>query len=225
MKKLVCTDEIKAAAEKRQKIFCLAGDTIITPAARDLARELGVELLAASSGAEDHTCEDKAFQKDDQVKKNIDRDLIYQIIKVVLANNLLTSAVPLGSAEPFLADCDPRSGLKIVRGRTVKYKPLDLGDPRTKVTYREVISKDHSQTGAGFLSIEQSGFKRKLGNDEIDIILEGSLSVTVNGETYEACQGDVLFIPQGSQVTRSSSGYVKLFYVKANWADLIMVKQ
>ena len=223
MKILVCADEVKAAADKGQKVLYVEGNTIITPAAQDLAKELGVEFAADSSATKNHICKDSALQKKDNQEKAIDKDLIYQIVKAVLANSLLAN-VPAPSSDPaFLTEGDPKSGLKIVRGRTVKYETFDTGNPSTKVAYREVISKDDSQMSAGFLTIEKSSFEWELCYEEIDIVLEGSLSITINGETYEACQGDVLFVPKGSKVTWSSSGYVKLFYATypANWADLM----
>ncbi|MDR3541750.1 MAG: cupin domain-containing protein [Desulfosporosinus sp.] len=223
MKKLVCATEVKVAAEKGQKLFCVDCNTIITPAAKDLAKQMGVEFTIDSSSAGNHICKDSGLQKKDTNETVIDRDMIYQVVKAVLANSLLAS-VPAPSPEtPFRADCEAKSGLKIVRGRTVKLETFDTGDPSTNVAYREVVNKNDSQMSAGFLTIEKSSFEWKLCYEEIDIILEGSLSITINGETYHAHQGDVLFVPKGSKVTWSSSEYVKFFYVTypANWADLM----
>ncbi|ABO51768.1 transcriptional regulator [Desulforamulus reducens MI-1] len=220
MKKLVCADEVKAAAEKGHKIFCVDCHTIITPAAKDLAKELGVDFATGSSAAGNHTGKDGGLPKKDSRENEIDPDMIYQVVKAVLANKLLAS-VP--APTPFRTDYEPKSGLKIVRGRTVNYETFDTGDLSTNVAYREVVSKDDSQMSAGFLTIEKSSFEWELCYEEIDIILEGSLSITINGETYHAHQGDVLFVPKGSKVTWSSSEYVKLFYVTypANWPDLM----
>ncbi|MBM7854165.1 ethanolamine utilization protein EutQ [Desulfohalotomaculum tongense] len=223
MKKLVCANEVQTASEKGQRILYVDSDTIITPAAKDLAKELGVEFAAGSSAAGNHTGKGSGPPKKAGRKNEIDRDLIYQIIKAVLTSGCLAS-VPVPSHElPFLTDGDPKSGLKIVRGRTVKYETFNTGDPCTNVAYRKVISKNDSKMGAGFLTIEKSSFERELCCEEIDIILEGSLSITINGNTYDACQGDVIFIPKGSKVVWSSSGYVKLFYVTypANWSELM----
>jgi len=223
LKKLVSANEVKAAAEKGQKVFCVDCNTIITAAAKDLAKELGVEFAADSSAAGNHTDKDSGLPKKDNRENEIDPDMIYQVVKAVLASRLLSS-VPAPSPEtPFRADGDPKSGLKIVRGRTVKLETFDTGDSSTDVAYREVVSKDDSQMSAGFLTIEKSSFEWELCYEEIDIILEGSLSITINGETYHAHQGDVLFVPNGSKVTWSSSDYVKLFYVTypANWPDLM----
>lgn len=223
MKKLVCVSEVKAAAAKGQKICCIDSRTIITPAAKDLAQELGMEFIADSSAAANHIGSSSGLQQKDNRKKEIDKDIIYQVVKAVLANRLLTSVAAPSPAAPFLTECDHKSGLKIVRGRTVAFEDFDTGDPSTNVAYREVVSKDDSEMSAGFLTIEKSSFDWELCYEEIDIVLEGSLSITINGETYYACQGDVLFVPKGAKVTWGSSGYVKLFYVTypANWPELI----
>lgn len=223
MKKLVCANEVKVAAEKGQKVFCVDRGTIITPAAKDLAKELGVEFTVGSPAEENHSCQDGGLPKTANQETALDRDVIYQVVKAVLTNRLLANISAPVPEKPFLTEGEPKSGLKIVRGRTVKFENFDTGNPSTQVAYREVISKDESQMSAGFLTIEKSSFDWELSYEEIDIILEGSLSITINGETYEACQGDVLFVPKGSKVTWSSSGYVKLFYVTypANWPELM----
>jgi len=223
LKKLVCADEVKAAAEKGQKLFCVDCNTIITPAAKDLAKQLGIEFTVDSSTAGNHLSKESVLQKKDNHDPAIDRDMIYQVVKAVLTNSLLASVSAPAPETPFRADCDPKSGMKIVRGRTVKLGTFDTGDSSTNVAYREVVSKDESQMSSGFLTIEKSSFEWELCYEEIDIVLEGSLSITINGETYHAHQGDVLFVPKGSKVIWSSSEYVKLFYVTypADWADLM----
>ena len=218
MKKLVCASDIKSASDKGQKVICVDCSTIITPAAKDLAKELGVELLAETS-----RCKDGGVQKKDRQVKEIDRDIIYQIVKAALLRHLAASGSDAPPESPFQADCDPKSGLKIIRGSSVKYETFDTGNPSASAAYREVISKDDSKMSAGFLTIEKSSFDWELCYEEVDIILEGSLSIAINGRTYYASQGDVLFIPRGSKVTWSTSGHVKLFYVTypANWSDLM----
>jgi len=220
LRKLVCAAEVKAAADDGQKIFCIDRGTIITPAAKDLAKELGVEFTLDSYTPGNHSsCQQETRNK----SAALDRDIIYHVVKAVLTNHLLAGVAAPVLQTPFHAESEPKSGLKIVRGRTVKFEDFDTGTPGANVAYREVVCKDESKMSAGFLTIEKSSFDWELCYEEIDIILEGSLSITINGETYEACQGDVLFVPKGSKVTWSSSGYVKLFYVTypANWPDLM----
>ncbi len=223
MKRLVCASEVKAAAEKGKKIFCVDSNTIITAAANDVAKELGVEFTIGSVATENNITTDCVQKQSHIQEQEIDRDMIYQVVKAVLANGLMASVTAPVSEIPFRDDGEPKSGLKIVRGRTVKFENFDTGDSSNNVAYREVVSKDESKMSAGFLTIEKSSFEWELCYEEIDIILEGSLSITVDGETYQAHQGDVLFVPKGSKVIWSSSEYVKLFYVTypANWPDLM----
>lgn len=223
MKKLVSANEVKAAAQKGQKLYRVDSNTIITMAAKDLAKELGVEFTEESFAEETRISTESGLQKKDSRENDIDPEMIFQVVKAVLTNTLQANN-PAGSPDmPFRADGNPKSGLKIVRGRTVKLETFETGDSSTNVAYREVVSKNDSQMSAGFLTIEKSSFDWELCYEEIDIILEGCLSITIDGETYHAYQGDVLFVPKGSKVTWSSPEYVKLFYVTypANWADLM----
>lgn len=222
MKKVICANEVKAAADTGLKVISMDSSTIVTPAAKDLAKELGVEFTLAALMDGKQCCKPAEHQQTIRQVPAIDRELICDIVKAVLAKGFLAKA----PEKQMIVDREPQSGLKIVRGRTVNYEPFDTGNPGTQVAYREVVSKDESQMSAGFLTIEQSSFDWELSYEEVDIVLEGNLAITINGQTYEACQGDVLFIPKGSKVTWSASGYVKLFYVTypANWPDL-MAKQ
>ena len=57
---------------------------------------------------------------------------------------------------------------------------------------------------AGFLVIENSKFDWELTYEEIDYVIEGTLTVEINGKTYTAYPGDVLFVPAGSKVVWGS---------------------
>ena len=54
-------------------------------------------------------------------------------------------------------------------------------------------------------------------------MIEGTLTVTIDGTTYTAHAGDVLFVPSGSKVTWGSPNKARVFYATypANWADLL----
>lgn len=216
MKKLVCASEVEAAVKTGQKAVHIDCNTIITPAAKDAARELGVLFTAAQAGQEAG-----GAQQESRTEGELDREVICQIVKAVLASQLLSGRSAF--SPPYLSETELKSGVKIIRGRTVQFENFDTGNPAANVSYREVIGKSESQMSAGFLTIEQSSFDWELSYEEIDVILEGNLSVTINGVTQHAAQGDVLFIPKGTKITWSAASYVKLFYVTypANWAELM----
>ena len=71
--------------------------------------------------------------------------------------------------------------------------------------------------------IENSSFDWELTYEEIDYVIEGTLTVTIDGTTYTAHAGDVLFVPSGSKVTWGSPDKARVFYATypANWADLL----
>ena len=122
----------------------------------------------------------------------------------------------------FDAECDP-NGLKIVRGNTVKMDIFDTGNPNARAYFQELVNKEESKMSAGFLVIENSKFDWELTYEEIDYVIEGTLTVEINGKTYTAYPGDVLFVPSGSKVVWGSPDKARLFYATypANWADLL----
>ena len=67
-------------------------------------------------------------------------------------------------------------------------------------------------------NIDYEGYKRV-----IDYVIEGTLTVTIDGTTYCAHAGDVLFVPSGSKVVWGSPDKARIFYATypANWADLV----
>lgn len=216
MKNLISVDAVKQAAAKGQHEFCVDNNTLITPAARDFAREKGITFVTADTAqGQSGLATGKPASG-----KTIDKELLYQIVKQVLcAKGMLASSV---AAPPYQADVDPQSGLKVVQGNTVTFEEFDTGKAGTKVAYREVISKTESRMSSGFLTIDQSSFEWELtGYEEIDFVVAGSLQLTINGITRRAVQGDVIFIPKGSRVTWQAEGFVKLFYTTypADWAD------
>lgn len=115
------------------------------------------------------------------------------------------------------------NGLKVVRGRTVKMDVFDTGNPDATAYFQELVSKDESHISAGFLIIENSKFDWELTYEEIDYVIEGTLTITIDGKTYTAHAGDVLFVPSNSKVVWGSPDRARVFYATypANWADLL----
>ncbi|AGM98043.1 cupin domain-containing protein [Streptococcus iniae] len=115
------------------------------------------------------------------------------------------------------------NGLKIVKGGTVRMDVFDTGNPEDKIGFQELVSKDESKMSAGFLTIDHSSFAWKLPYEEIDYVISGTVSIDIDGQTYVGRAGDVIFVPEGSDVVWGSPDNAKLFYTTfpANWADLM----
>lgn len=220
MKRLICGKDVEALILKGEKVFYVDGTEIITPAAKDLARINGIIFTTEASTPKVQSSEVKKAPS----IENMDSEMMLNLFKAMMDKGLLQEMLKALQAKnlPFQAECDS-SGLKVVRGNTVKMDVFDTGNPNAKVYFQELINKEESKMSAGFLVIENSKFDWELTYEEIDYVIEGTLTVEINGKTYVAYPGDVLFVPSGSKVVWGSPDKARVFYTTypANWADLL----
>lgn len=220
MRKLICAKDVEALILKKEKVFYVDGSEIITPSAQDFAKNNEIVFTTEAPAPKVQELEVKKLQSingmDSEMILNLfrtmmDKGLLQEILECLKPKNLL-----------FEAECDP-SGLKVVRGSTVKMDIFDTGNPNARVYFQELVSKEESKMSAGFLIIENSKFDWELTYEEIDYVIEGTLTVEINGKTYTAYPGDVLFVPSGSKVVWGSPDKARIFYTTypANWADLL----
>jgi ethanolamine utilization protein EutQ len=213
VKRLITVREVKECKNSGKNIIFVDKGTIITPAAIDAATEINVDFIEGSEM-------EKVNEKTDSNptnEKNIDMDMIYKIVKEVMAQSMLTASV-----KSFDKECDP-SGLKLIRGNTVECERFETGNPNSKVGLKDIVNtKESPNMGAGFMTIEKSSFDWELCYEEFDYIVEGNLDITIDGKTYHGKAGDVFFIPKNSKITWSTPDFARFFYVTypANWAEL-----
>lgn len=117
---------------------------------------------------------------------------------------------------------DP-SGLVLVRGDSVELTPFTAAGPGKKVGMADLItSRDGAPMTAGIMSWARAdSFPWKLDYDEVDLVLEGVLHITIDGRTLEGKPGDVFYIPKGSSIVFGTPWRTKVFYVTypADWAS------
>lgn len=220
MKKLICAKDIETFLKEESKVFYISDDMIITPSAKDLAKANGIEFLN-----EVCKCEVKTSDTLKNCSENIDCEKFLELFKSMMQKGILQEMLDCLKKEknmPYDFEADS-SGLKVVRGNTVKMDVFDTGDPDVKAYFQELVSKDESKISAGFLVIENSSFPWELTYEEIDYVIEGTLTIEINGKKFTAYPGDVLFVPSGSKVVWGSPDKARIFYATypANWADLI----
>lgn len=224
MKKLICVKDIEALNSQGKKIFYIDSNTIITPSAKDAAKTSGIEFSDETNRCEEQTscCEENTSKPEKTSGGDIDSNMIYQVLKTMMEKGFLNGMFDNAQTQPYYAERD-KDGLKLVRGSTVKMEVFDTGNPNNKVFYQELISKDDSKMSAGFLTIEKSSFEWELCYEEIDYVIEGTLTLEINGKTFTAYAGDVLLVPSGSKVVWGSPDKARVFYATypANWADLM----
>ncbi|QIB68847.1 cupin domain-containing protein [Aminipila butyrica] len=223
MKRLVCAKDVEVLSRKGQKVFYIDENTLVTPSAKDAARACGVEFSTeapAACCAAPADCEVQAAipaavaETVSGCDGEIDSNMIYNVLKALADKGLLQGVLGAvtGSGKPYTAEHDD-CGLKIVRGSSVQYEALDTGNPADKVFYQEIINKDDGcSMNAGFITIEDCQFDWECACEELYQILEGTLTVTVDGKVYTAQPGDSVFFPKGAKVAFGSPNKMKAFY-------------
>ncbi|WP_303973109.1 cupin domain-containing protein [Streptococcus merionis] len=213
MAKLIVAKDIVSCHEAGQSVCHLEKGTIITPAAYDEAKKYGITIETC-----DQVC--PTSHSSDKDIDSISTEEILSLLKKFLTNN--DEEDKTKPCLPYRSVSHP-NGLKVVKGGTVRMDEFDTGNPKDKVGFQELVGKNESQMSAGFLTIDRSNFAWKLPYEEIDYVISGTVSIEIDGQTYVAREGDVIFVPSGSDVVWGSPDQAKIFYTTypSNWSDLM----
>lgn len=99
---------------------------------------------------------------------------------------------------------------------------LDTGNPADRVYTHDLFTLAESpRLGAGLMEMRRSMFAWTLTYDEIDYVIEGKLSILIDGHTVTAGPGEVILIPKGSSIEFSAPDYARFLYVTypADWQN------
>lgn len=227
MKKLITSGDVKALSSG-QKILYVEPGTIITPAARDTAADLGISIkngtapvqasvqaavqtqgvTAPQAAAPDLAASGVPVPRLEDISAN----LIAEIVRKVLDS---LPGVPKES-EP-VRDID-KSGVVLVKGESVQMETFDTGNPKDRVGLKETMTRELSpHLAAGFMEMEETSFDWTLTYNEMDYVIEGTLDIIVDGKTYRGQAGDVFYIPEGTSITFATPDKCKFFYVTTPW--------
>lgn len=207
MKRVICAGDIEKLAKDGGKTFYADEDSIITPSAVDAAKTAGIEIAHGKP----ECCESKSDTA--SCGDGISSDVIYEALKSMAGKGLLNDVTEETSEKPYSAETHA-SGIKLVRGDSVEMEFLETGTPGVKACYQEVIgSDDGCHMGSGFLEIDSSKFEWVLeGYEELDYVIEGSVNIIVDGQTFTAHKGDVFFLPNNAKVVWESPDKARIFY-------------
>ncbi len=207
MKKLICQKDIESMAAKGEKTVCVDADTIMTPSAKDAAKNAGIEIrdgVAACCTSSTVKSQNEACCQGGEISA----DMFYTVLKTLAERGLLHESLAriTGACE------EDESGLRLCYGSQVVLDPLDTGTPGAKASYKEVFGSPVSSISSGFLEIDNSRFDWKLEGEEINYIIEGDVSISINGRTYTGKGGDVFYLPAGAKVVWETKGKARMFY-------------
>lgn len=192
MQKLICAQDVENLHAQGEQTIYIDSKTIITPSARDAADSLNMQF----------TQESQASQL--SLFDGMDSEKVYKVMKVLIERGMLADIFKPYEAESHTC------GFKVVRGKTVQMETLETGTPGTKACYQEVSGEGAVHTG--FLTIEDSRFDWTIECEEHNYVIEGCVSVTIDGQVFTAHAGDTLYFPKGTQVVWDAVGKVKIFY-------------
>ncbi|MGM0125897.1 hypothetical protein IGI37_003298 [Enterococcus sp. AZ194] len=197
MKKLISLKEIESYHDEGATVIFVDSQTIITPAAKDLAEEYHIEFEErACSEAEWTLTETNGFSK----------EALVALLKRFLAET---------GNQPYEASYH-ESGLKIVKGNTVKLQPVaENGAIRSQ----EIVAAKEQGLTTNLLSLENTCYRERSGQESVNYILSGTVELMISGERLIANQGDTLFIPKGTETDWVVKGAASVFSTKVKEAS------
>lgn len=208
MKTLITAADIKNVAENQQTTFYVQADSIITPSATDIAKDLGVQLIKGSAPTLLQAEVKNSYDPVAIPSSPLDPAIVGKIVGEVMASLRLAK-----QPSQLIKEVDP-CGLRLAKGDSVLLENYDTGNPQDKIMIKELFnSRESSNVSAGFMTLDGTSYSTHIKHDELNYIIEGTLECSVNGKTYIAKPGDTLFIPADTKITFSTSHNVKLLYV------------
>lgn len=138
----------------------------------------------------------------------IDREIIEKVIRQILAEE---------KGESTIMQFSP------LNEKIDESNRLNTGNPSHRVYTKDLLNTAQHKNSMGFgvMEMEKTTFDWTLNYEEIDVILEGELSIIMNGQPKCAKKGEVLFIPKGSSIQFSAPTYAKFLYITypADWEN------
>lgn len=141
-----------------------------------------------------------------------------------LIREILIEKMQGALGQDFISHKDP-SGVISIKLPTVitdESNRLDTGHPKDQVYTKDLFSLAESpRLGCGMMEMRDTTFDWLLDYDEIDYIIEGKLTIIVDGRKTSAEKGELILIPKGSKIQFSVTGFARFLYVTypADWAN------
>lgn len=141
---------------------------------------------------------------------DINKESLEKLIKEIIAEKMC--------GEPYKGH-----GVRKVKVCAVKVSEkdrLDTKDVSDVVYTKDFFTLEESpRLGCGIMEMTDSTFDWTLNYDEIDYVIEGSLSIIIDGDTVTANRGELILIPKDSKIKFSTPNYARFIYVTypADW--------
>ncbi len=211
-KKCYTAQDIRNLMMRQVRELHLQKGDLVTPLARDAAREAGFTIYEAGSqpAAQPPAAETPPAQAP------VPAASLEQQVREAVLRALGQSA----AAEPPPA---APTGILRADGRALSMPPFpfDVKRPEMDVRLEDVVTAAHgSPVAAGFMTFQKGSFPWTLTYDEVQYIIEGELHLTTPQGVTIGKPGDVLYVPKGTSLTFGTPSWVKFLYVTypAEWS-------
>lgn len=148
----------------------------------------------------------------------ISREIIEQIITQILTEKIIDAGHQ--KTDENKTEASGVLKIKVPGIHVTEEDRLDTGDKCHKVYTHDLFALQESpRLGCGIMEMENTTFDWNLNYDEIDYVIEGTLTIIKNNQTVTATPGELILIPKNSQIKFSVPGKARFLYVTypADW--------
>lgn len=197
----------------------LPEDSVLTPSAKDLAKEMGLNICRG--GVQVASFASQQGPTSIAGKKEVASAASRESCCAQPANLEMETMVRQAMADYMKPAC-PNPHAVHFKAANLVHQDFDKAPPGQKVTMTDVITARDSNLAAGFMKYDHSQLPWHVTYDEMDYVIEGEFVLKVNEQVFHAGPGDVLYIPKDSQVVFASPSTCTVFYAiyPANWEEL-----
>jgi ethanolamine utilization protein EutQ len=112
------------------------------------------------------------------------------------------------------------TGAKIFRAADRNLKPAVTETGTTRIA-REIDARISRQMGAGIEVLENVVIDWRVTYDEVLFIHSGTLTLEFGGERHACVPGDIVWLPEGTQLRYIAEGKAEYFYAlhPVDWAE------
>ncbi len=195
MKALITAAEVRNLCKAGNKILTVKPGDIVTPAAWDEAKELGINI--------EFDAQPTAALAKPQENQSVDSVFLAKVVSEVIACLQQSQGNPVQAVES-----DP-CGLKLIRGDRVEF----VGE---QVKLAELVGhKDSRSLNARLMKLQDGVFPYEAQTDQTIYIIDGKIECTLGGATYRGAAGDSFFIPARRKISLGATTQATCFVATA----------
>lgn len=191
MKKLICVADIQQLVNEQKKECLTTSETIITPAARDLADEFDICFLKQDVSQPAH--EEISLI---MARLCSDHGLLQQLIGV------------LKEPSPFESQQDS-SGFQLIHGNTIQFDQSESEPGMAK----QILFANFNQLKVEIVSLSKGLVKDCVSEEAIYFVLEGQLETRINQKQFDSQKGDIQYFPSRLERRVTVKEAVKLLVI------------